>query len=164
MPAARSAKAAIERATHCVEVEVYILRPDRTGLRLLEVLTATARRGVTVRLLYDSFGSWGLKDSHLQPLRQASGQAMSFHPLLWKRRPFTVNLRDHRKILVVDGRVGFVGGRNVGDEYATDTFSDKRPWHDAMLQIEGRRPRGAGVSTPAGRCYRSFTSRFNPSA
>jgi cardiolipin synthase len=119
---------------HCT---VYIFRPDAAGLRFLEVLTAAAERGLTVRLLYDSFGSLSLKQSHLAPLRAAGGQAVAFLPLLWKRRPFTVNLRNHRKLLVVDGEVGFVGGRNVGDEYFFDKLGNQRVWQDAMLGVRG---------------------------
>ncbi|MBM4062183.1 MAG: hypothetical protein FJ265_13965 [Planctomycetes bacterium] len=126
--------AAARAEVHCV---VYIFRPDAAGLRFLDLLTAAARSGVAVRLLYDSFGSFGLKASHLAPLRAAGGRAVPFLPLLWKRRPFTVNLRNHRKLLVVDGELGFVGGRNVGDEYFTDRVGKSRYWLDAMLAIRG---------------------------
>jgi cardiolipin synthase len=128
--AIRTARAEI----HCV---VYIFRPDAAGLRFLDLLTAAAQRGVAVRLLYDSFGSFGLKASALAGLRAAGGRAEAFLPLLWKRRPFTVNLRNHRKLLVVDGEVGFVGGRNVGDEYFTDRVGRTRRWLDAMVEIRG---------------------------
>lgn len=132
-----AAALAIEGSRAFVHFEVYIFRPDATGMRLLELLVAAARRGVQVRLLYDSFGSFGLKSRHLAALREAGGKAEPFMPLLWKRRPFTVNLRSHRKILVVDGEVAFTGGRNVGDEYANDRFGKKRKWLDAMVRVEG---------------------------
>lgn len=132
-----AAALAIESAQQFVHLQVYIFRPDATGLHLLRLLTAAAARGVAVRLLYDSFGSWGLKQAHLQPLSRAGGKAEAFLPLLWKRRPFTVNLRNHRKLLVVDGRVAFAGGRNIGDEYAHDRFGHRRTWLDAMVQLEG---------------------------
>ena len=125
---------AAKRHVHCV---IYILRPDETGLRFLQVLTEAARRGVQVRLCYDSFGSWGLKARHLAELHAAGGRAVPFLPLLWKRRPFTVNLRNHRKLLVVDGEVGFLGGRNIADEYRRDRLLDDRVWHDAMLELRG---------------------------
>ncbi len=132
-----AALAAIEAARREVHVLVFILRADRAGQRFLEVLAAAAARGVAVRLLYDSIGSFGLSDAALAPLRAAGGRAQAFLPLLWKRRPFTVNLRNHRKLLVVDGEVGFVGGRNVGDEYFTDRLGRERRWLDAMLEIRG---------------------------
>lgn len=132
--AAAEAIGAARAEIHCV---VYIFRPDAAGLRFLELLTAAARRGVAVRLLYDSFGSFGLKASVLAGLRAAGGRAEAFLPLLWKRRPFTVNLRNHRKLLVVDSEVGFVGGRNVGDEYFADRVGRARRWLDAMVAIRG---------------------------
>ncbi len=133
----RAAAAAIASARTHVHCVVYILRADAAGQRFLAMLTAAAARGVQVRLLYDSFGSFGLAASHLQPLRAAGGQAVPFLPLLWKRRPFTVNLRNHRKVLLCDDEVGFIGGRNVGDEYFTDRTGNQRPWLDAMLSVRG---------------------------
>ncbi len=132
-----AAALAIEGARTFVHVQVYIFRPDATGQHLLQLLAAAARRGVAVRLLYDSFGSWGLKRSHLTELRAAGGKAEAFLPLLWKRRPFTVNLRNHRKLIVVDGDLAFVGGRNIADEYAHDRFGLRCAWLDAMVQVEG---------------------------
>lgn len=119
---------------HCV---VYILRPDETGLRFLDLLTEAAKRGVQVRLCFDSFGSWGLKATHLQGLRAAGGKAVPFLPLLWKRRPFTLNLRNHRKLLIVDGEVAFLGGRNIADEYRNDRVGKRRRWYDAMMEVRG---------------------------
>lgn len=132
-----AAEAAVDGASRHVHCVVYIFRPDAAGVRFLELLTRAARRGVMVRLLYDSFGSLGLKAAHLAGLRAAGGRAEAFLPLLWKRRPFTVNLRNHRKLLVVDGAIGFVGGRNVGDEYFTDKVGNQRTWLDAMLGVRG---------------------------
>jgi cardiolipin synthase len=132
-----AASLAIQSAQRFVHFQVYIFRPDDTGLHLLRLLTEAARRGVEVRLLYDSFGSWGLKSHHLEALRAAGGKADAFLPMLWKRRPFTVNLRNHRKLLVIDGRLAFTGGRNVGDEYSKDRFGNRQHWLDAMVAIEG---------------------------
>ena len=132
--AATAAIVAARRHVHCV---VYIFRPDHAGLEFLAALTAAARRGVTVRLLYDSLGSFGLGASHLAALRAAGGRAEAFLPLLWKRRPLTMNLRNHRKLLLVDGQLGFLGGRNIGDEYLTDRVGLQRPWLDGMLEVKG---------------------------
>ena len=132
-----SAIAAIDAAVRHVHCVVYILRSDAAGRRFLAALTRAAARGVKVRLLYDSFGSFGLENADLQPLRAAGGAAVAFLPLLWQRRPFTVNRRNHRKLLVVDGEVGFVGGRNVGDEYFTDRWGNQHTWFDAMVLVRG---------------------------
>lgn len=129
--------AAIRAARREVDLLVYILRADRAGKALLEVLTEAARRGVRVRVLYDAVGSFGLGDGDLRALREAGGRVEAFLPLFWKRRPFTVNLRNHRKLLLVDGEVGFIGGRNVGDEYFTDRLGRELRWLDAMLEVRG---------------------------
>ena len=127
---------AIAEAKYHIHLEYYIFRPDRTGGRLLELLTRKAAEGVRVRLLYDAVGSASLSKSHLRPLVDAGGRAAAFMPLFSLRRPFGVNFRTHRKIVVVDDRVGFVGGRNVGDEYRVGD-SEYGEWHDAHLRIEG---------------------------
>lgn len=132
-----AAEAAIGAATRQVHCLVYILRPDEAGLRFLAHLAAAARRGVTVRLLFDSFGSLGLKNAHLEALRAAGGRAEAFLPLLWRRRPFTINLRNHRKVLVVDGEIAFVGGRNIGNEYRSDRLGRTQRWLDAMVAVRG---------------------------
>jgi cardiolipin synthase A/B len=131
------AYAAIEAAGSCVHLEIYILRPDATGKELLERLAAAARRGIEVRILYDSIGSWSLGERHLAGFHAAGGKSAAFLPLLWRRRPFTLNLRNHRKLLIVDGKTAFVGGRNIGDEYARDRFGKSRRWLDSMLRIDG---------------------------
>lgn len=128
---------AVASAKTFVHVEMYILRPDATGTRLLEILTEAAARGIEVRLLYDDIGSWALKRAHLTALVAAGGQAVSYAPLLWRRRPFTLNLRNHRKLVVVDGELAFLGGRNIADEYANDRFGDDGRWFDAMVEVQG---------------------------
>lgn len=133
----RAAAEAIAAARSRVDCVVYIVRADSAGQRFLDLLIAAARRGVAVRLVYDSFGSFGVKASFFADLIAAGGRAEPFLPLLWKRRPFTVNLRNHRKLLVVDGEIGFLGGRNIGDEYFTDRLGRTRPWLDAMIRVRG---------------------------
>jgi len=132
-----AALAAIAAAVHSIHFEMYIFRSDASGRRLLAALAAAARRGVEVRLLFDAVGSFALKHADLRELRAAGGKAESFLPLLWKRRPFTLNLRNHRKLLVVDGGLAFLGGRNVGDEYVQDRLGVQSQWLDAMVAIQG---------------------------
>jgi cardiolipin synthase len=133
----RRAVAAIESARRFVHLETYILRPDRAGLALLELLAATAARGVEVRVLFDNIGSWWLRAKHLAPLHAAGGKSSAYLPLLWRRRPLTLNLRNHRKLLLVDGEIAFLGGRNVGEEYVRDRFGKGRRWHDLMVELAG---------------------------
>lgn len=119
---------AIEAATDHVHLEYYIFRPDRTGRRVLAALVAAAERGVRVRLLYDGFGSVGLGPA-CRALKRAGGSARPFFPLDPIRRAATINLRNHRKLMVVDGRIGFCGGINVGDVFVG--------WRDVHLRIDG---------------------------
>ncbi len=127
---------AIAGARHHVHLEYYIWNPDRTGMRLRDALVERARAGVSVRLLLDAVGAGRMRRRHLQPLRDAGAEVGWFHPTRF--RPFTrpwVNLRSHRKIVVVDGRIGFVGGINVTDEENENLFPDA--YRDLHLRVEG---------------------------
>ncbi len=127
--------AAIEGARHHVHLEYFILRSDATGMQLLEVLTKKAKEGVQVRLLYDAMGGLHFKRSALVPLTEAGGEVAVFLPLNPLRSLIRVSLRNHRKIAVVDGRVAFTGGMNIGDEYLGKGRLGY--WRDAVLRIEG---------------------------
>jgi cardiolipin synthase len=113
------ASARIERALRdarrSIWAEYYIVKQDASGRRFLELLAQRARDGLDVRLLYDGLGSLGLDTGEL---RRAGGRAEVFAPLNPLRRRWSFNLRNHRKLIVVDGELGFTGGMNVGDEYS----------------------------------------------
>lgn len=128
--------AAIEAARDHVHLEYYIWRPDATGTPLMDLLCRKARAGVEVRLLLDSVGSYWLKEACLEPLRTAGGKAAFFAPVNPFARRWSLNLRNHRKIVVVDGRVGFTGGVNVGDEYRGRDAALGN-WRDTHLRMEG---------------------------
>ena len=127
---------AIENAEHHVHLEFFIIHPDSTGKHILELLEKKARQGVEVRLLYDAIGSRWLWSWILRPLRKAGGRCAAFLSFNLLRRRIQVNLRNHRKIAVIDGRIGFTGGMNLGDEYL---HKDPRfgYWRDAFLRLEG---------------------------
>lgn len=128
--------AAAESARHHLHLEFFIFRSDETGRQVLDVLTRKAKEGVRVRLLYDAMGSVHLRERTLAPLRAAGGQVRAFLPLNPWRSRIQINLRNHRKILVADGRVGFTGGMNIGDEYLGkgERFGY---WRDTFLRLEG---------------------------
>ncbi len=128
--------ATIAAARHHVHLEYFIVQPDQTGHRLLDLLTRKAREGVEVRLLYDAMGSHRLHRWALRPLREAGGRASVFLPVSPLRRRIQVNMRDHRKIVVVDGQVGFTGGLNIGDEYLGQVARFGY-WRDTHLQLRG---------------------------
>jgi cardiolipin synthase A/B len=127
---------AIESARYHVHLEYYIFDPDRTGTRIRDALAARARAGVSVRLLVDAIGSARLSNAFLAPLRAAGAQVVFFHRFrlrrLWRPR---LNLRSHRKLVVVDGRIGFTGGINISDT-ENETVRDDA-FHDLHLRLEG---------------------------
>ena len=128
--------AAIAGAEHSVCLEVYIFESDRTGARFIRALCAAARRGVAVRLIVDGVGSFDLGEPALVAMRAAGVEVIEFHPVAPWRKRFNLTRRDHRKILVVDDRVGFTGGLNIGDEYAPIADGGKG-WHDVHCEIRG---------------------------
>lgn len=117
-----------------IHLETYILRTDVTGRRFIAALTERAAHGVDVRLLYDAFGSLGLDESVLAPLRRAGADVVAFNPLRRLYPRWAPRRRDHRKILTVDGAVAFAGGLNIGDEY---WGRGAEGWRDTHVQIEG---------------------------
>lgn len=127
---------AIAGAKHHVHLLFFIYQPDNLGRQFLDLLTAKARAGVEVRFLYDAMGSHRLPWRLLEPLRQAGGQTSVFLPINPFRRRFQVNMRNHRKILVADGTVGFIGGLNIGDEYVGKNAYFGF-WRDTHLRLLG---------------------------
>jgi cardiolipin synthase len=132
----------IRQAQRHVHLEFYIFRSDSTGQRLIDLLTQKAKEGVEVRLLFDAMGCVRTRRSMFAGLWAAGGKAFAFLPLNPLRSRIQVNLRNHRKITVVDGRVGFTGGMNIGDEYlGMDRYFGY--WRDQFLRLEG--PAVAGL-------------------
>ncbi|NML14568.1 phospholipase D-like domain-containing protein [Azohydromonas caseinilytica] len=150
--------AAIRGARDHVNLEFYILEDDDVGRRFREALLERQHAGVQVNLIYDSVGSIGTPKAFFDPLREAGVQVLEFNPVnpLKVRRGWNVNQRDHRKLLVVDGRVAFLGGINISGVYSGGSLSgsgsrarsvrrqqerqhraDELPWRDTQIQIEG---------------------------
>jgi len=130
-------EAAIRSARHHIHMQFFIARADESGIRFMTALAERAQAGVEVRFLYDAVGSWRLHTRVLNILRQAGGKALPYLTLVNPlRRRIQINLRNHRKVLVVDGRVGFTGGFNIGDEYlGRSKFFG--PWRDTFVRVEG---------------------------
>jgi cardiolipin synthase len=127
---------AIAGARYTIHLETYILRADRTGRRFAAALVERARAGVKVRLLFDAIGSIGLPSAFLAELRAAGVLIGEFHPVsLWWRR-YRLLRRDHRKILVIDGKIGFTGGLNLADDYASREDGGEG-WHDMHCRVLG---------------------------
>jgi cardiolipin synthase len=126
---------AIRSARHYIHMEYYIIRNDALGRRFIDALAERAHAGVTVRLVYDAVGCARVGRRFFRPLTEAGGRAIPFFPGLFGIFNFRINFRNHRKILVVDGDVGFLGGYNIGVEYLGE--GPLGPWRDAHLRIEG---------------------------
>lgn len=126
----------IREAYDHIHLEMFIIRDDRIGNRLKELLIEKAREGVTVRLLYDSVGCWRLGRRFLRELETAGVHVAAFFPVLFPVVRRELNYRNHRKILVVDGMTGFVGGLNIGDEYlgASERLGF---WRDTHIRLAG---------------------------
>jgi cardiolipin synthase len=127
---------AIAEAVDHIHMQFYTIRSDRVGQRFQELLIAKARAGVQVRVIYDGVGSYKLDPLFIHEMQQAGIEVSSFLPPLIAFFDKRVNYRNHRKIVVVDGKVGFMGGLNIGDEYLG---GNKRLgyWRDTHLQLRG---------------------------
>lgn len=135
----RSLAQAISEAQDHIHVEFYIIQPDRTGQALRERLAARAAEGIEVRVLYDAVGSASLPRSFWEPLVAAGGKVAVYKPVrFWGRfvRQDRVDFRNHRKIVVVDGKIGLTGGINVGREYL-GLDPEIGHWRDSHVRIEG---------------------------
>lgn len=144
---------AIDAARKRIDLEMYIFHPDEAGRTMLEALIRAVRRGVMVRLMYDSVGCTGTPDSFFEPFVKVGGNLIEFNPLspfrlrvnkLGQYLRWTPNRRDHRKLLVCDGvlpggqegAVAFIGGRNIGDEYCTLPVGQGQ-WRDSGVWLQG---------------------------
>jgi cardiolipin synthase len=125
---------AIRAARHSVHVDVYIWKPGKAGTRLAELVSRRAREGLPVRIMVDPMGSTGFDEELCGPLRAAGCEVRYFRDL--KKRPLTLTGRNHRKLVVVDGRVGFTGGFGIAPEWSGDGRSPEG-WRDANVEVEG---------------------------
>jgi cardiolipin synthase len=126
---------AIGNAQREVHIEYYIFESDYVGEQFRDALIAAARRGVKVRFLYDAVGSLNLKRSWRREMIAAGIDTACFIPFSLLTRRWIYNFRNHRKILIVDGRVAFTGGANVGKEYLGE--SGVGSWADLQLRLVG---------------------------
>ncbi len=128
--------ATLDAARTQVWIEMYLIEPDAIGRATLAKLEAAARRGCDVILVYDHIGSSALGEGELAGLRAAGGRVLAFNPV-WPWRSHGPALwRDHRKLVLIDGRLAFLGGRNIGLRYAGLRLG-KDPLHDLQAEVEG---------------------------
>lgn len=127
---------AIAQAKHHVHFEFYTIRDDGAGRQFRDLLVRKASEGVRVRIIYDGIGSYQLSSAYVESLKRAGAEVHCFLPPLIAFFDKRLNYRNHRKIVVVDGTVGFIGGINIGDEYL-GLDSHLGFWRDTHLRLQG---------------------------
>ncbi len=126
---------AIAEAKHHIHLEVYIFADDALGRLVADALIARSKAGVEVRLIYDDVGSWRVKKSFFERMRNAGIDVHAFMPVKFPAFTSKVNYRNHRKLCVIDGTVGFIGGMNIALRYVKGTL--RQPWRDTHLCVRG---------------------------
>ncbi len=126
----------IEQAQDTINVLYFIIRGDESGKALIKTLAKKAREGVKVRLVYDDGGSFMTPSSVFKPLKEAGGTVVKHYPAKFKIFTLNWNYRNHRKIVVIDGTIAYLGGMNIGDEYLSKN-PKFTPWRDAHLRVTG---------------------------
>ena len=126
---------ALGRAEKHIHIDTYIIEDDPLGNLIADALADKARQGVEVRLIYDDVGCWRVSDSFFERMRDAGIDVHAFMPVRFPAFTSKVNYRNHRKLCVIDGKVGFIGGMNIAKRYVKGT--GKQPWRDTHLRIEG---------------------------
>lgn len=119
----------ISRAEHHIHLLTYIIEDDTLGRSVADALITKARQGVEVRLLYDDVGCWKVSSAFFEHLREGGVEVHSFMPVKFPAFTSKMNYRNHRKICVIDGQVGFIGGMNIAERYLT--------WRDTHLRLQG---------------------------
>lgn len=126
----------IKSATKTIHIEFYIICDDKIGNRIKDLLIEKSKTGVEVRLVFDDVGSWSLPKRYIKALKEAGVNVYPFMEVKFPLLTSKVNYRNHRKIIVVDGKVGFVGGMNIADRYLEGN-KELGPWRDTMLRLQG---------------------------
>jgi len=126
----------IAAATHHIHLVYYIVRDDDLGRRLIHALTERAKQGIEVKFLYDHIGSSRLPKRFFAEFIAAGGETVAFFPSKIPYLNLKINYRNHRKLVIIDGTIGYIGGFNIGDEYL-GLSKQFGPWRDTHLKIYG---------------------------
>ncbi len=125
----------IGQATHHIHLETYIICDDPLGRLLADALADKARQGVEVRFIYDDVGCWNVPNSFFEQMRNAGIDVHAFMPVKFPAFTSKVNYRNHRKLCVIDGKIGYIGGMNIAMRYVKG--SNGRAWRDTHMRIRG---------------------------
>lgn len=126
----------ISKATHHIHLQYYIFCDDEIGCQVRDALIAKAGEGVKVRVLYDDVGCWNVKDKFFNEMKEAGVEVYAFLKVAFPVFTSKVNYRNHRKIVVIDGKVGFMGGMNIADRYVKGAAWGN--WRDSHFKIVGK--------------------------
>jgi cardiolipin synthase len=121
----------IAEASHHIHINMYIFEDDALGRLVADALMDKARQGVKVRVIYDDVGCWRVNSRFFEHLREAGVEVVPFLPVRFPSFTSKVNYRNHRKIIVIDGRIGYIGGMNFARRYVS------QKWRDAMFRLQG---------------------------
>ncbi len=127
---------AIQNAKHHIHLEYYIFSDDKIGNKLKNLLIEKSKAGVEIRIIIDDVGSWSLGEKFISDLKENGIEIYSFMEVRFPRLTSKMNFRNHRKIIVIDGKTGFTGGINIADRYL-EGLKKIGPWRDTHLQING---------------------------
>ena len=128
---------ALRQAKNHIHIEYYIYEDDEIGRAIEQILIEKAKSGVEVRFIYDDFGSASIRKTLAKRLRENGVKAFPFYKIKLIKLASRLNYRNHRKIIVIDGHISFVGGINVSDKYDNSHDGNKLYWRDTHLKIEG---------------------------
>ena len=128
---------AIKGATNHIHLDTYIIADDPLGRLVSDALIAKAREGVEVRLIYDDVGCWRVPERFFDRMRQVGVKVRSFMPVRFPAFTSKVNYRNHRKVCVIDGTQGFIGGMNIALRYVKGLHGGTLPWRDTHMRLRG---------------------------
>lgn len=125
----------IGKAEHHIHIDIYIFADDELGNLIADALIDKAREGVEVRVIYDDVGCWNVKSAFFERMRDGGVDVHAFMPVKFPAFTSKVNYRNHRKLMIIDGKVGFIGGMNIATRYVKGT--KKQEWRDTNLMVRG---------------------------
>lgn len=122
----------LNTAKHHIHLQYYIFEDDEIGYRIQKLLIAKAKEGIKIRVLYDDVANWKVKKKFYREMEEAGIELTAFLKVRFPLLTSKVNYRNHRKVVVIDGRIGYLGGMNIADRYL------KKSWRDTHLRVDGR--------------------------
>ena len=134
----------IAQARHHIHIDMYIIEDDPLGRLIADALKAKAQQGVEVRVVYDDVGCWNMSHTFVERMRESGVEMLPFLPVRFPSFTSKVNYRNHRKMIIIDGKVGYIGGMNIALRYVKGPSLTSHPspltsktWRDTMLRLQG---------------------------